>query len=295
MASASTSASSLTAPVSTSDQDNEAMVALKARFYNEICAELKPKVNVIETRAIYRHQVEELMSILRNKTKPKYYYFKDRYKISSSDPPELISTVKSGEDGEEGRDLVVVCLEDMFDSCMHVHQMCGHGGRSVMVPQACLLFCNVTRRIIEIFLTYSEEYQAKRKKTKLHGMVVKPIRSEYYNSRMQIDLVDMQSLPDGEYKWVLNAQDHLTKFSHLRPLKKKCMKEVAWELYLIFCRCGAPVILQSDNGKEFRNGLVKSLKLLWPGLEIVHGRPRAPQTQGSVEVSNGDWQSMFMV
>jgi len=115
---------------------------LKARFYNEICAELKQKVNVIETRAIYRHQVVELMSILRNKTKPKYYYYKDRYKIFSSDPPELISTVKSGEDGEEGRDLVVVCLEDMFDACMHVHQMCGHGGRSVMVPQACLLFCN---------------------------------------------------------------------------------------------------------------------------------------------------------
>jgi len=60
MASASTSASSLTAPVSTSDQDNKAMVALKARFYNEICAELKPKVNVIETRAIYRHQVVEI-------------------------------------------------------------------------------------------------------------------------------------------------------------------------------------------------------------------------------------------
>ena len=126
-------------------------------------------------------------------------------------------------------------------------------------------------------------------------MVIKPIRSELYNSRMQIDLVDMQSLPDGEYKWVLNCQDHLTKFCHLRPLKKKCMKEVAWELYLIFCRCGAPIILQSDNGKEFRNGLVKALKLLWPDLQIVHGRPRTPQTQGSVERSNGDWQGKRLI
>ena len=83
------------------------------------------------------------------------------------------------------------------------------------------------------------------------------------------------------------SQDHLTKFSHLRPLKKKCMKEVAWELYLIFCR--APVITQSVNGKKFRNSLVKSLQLLWPGLQIVHGRPRAPQTQGTCEF---DWQGI---
>ena len=107
---------------------------------------------------------------------------------------------------------------------------------------------------------------------------------------MQIDLVDFQSLPDGEYKWILNAQDHLTKFSHLRPLRAKSAKEVAWALYKIFCRCGAPVILQSDNGKEFRNQLISSLVLLWPGLQIVHGRARTPQTQGSVERSNGDFQ-----
>ena len=49
------------------------------------------------------------------------------------------------------------------------------------------------------------------------------------------------------------AQDHLTKFCHLRPLKSKEAKEVARNLFEIFCQFGAPVILQSDNGKEFRN------------------------------------------
>ena len=61
-------------------------------------------------------------------------------------------------------------------------------------------------------------------------------------------------MPDGEYNWVLNAQNHFKKFSQLRALKKKIRKEVAWQLfsdlYLIFCRCGELVILQSDNGKE---------------------------------------------
>jgi len=110
---------------------------------------------------------------------------------------------------------------------------------------------------------------------------------------MQIDLVDMQSCADGKYKWVLNAQDHLTKYCHLRPMTSKCAVEVAKELYFIFSEFGAPIILQSDNGTEFRNKVVKSLKTLWPGLEIVHGRARRPQTQGSVERSNGDWQGIF--
>ena len=32
---------------------------------------------------------------------------------------------------------------------------------------------------------------------------------------------------------------------------------------------------------------------MWPGLQIVHGRPRHPQSQGSVERSNGDIQDML--
>ena len=34
-------------------------------------------------------------------------------------------------------------------------------------------------------------------------------------------------------------------------------------------------------------------KILWPDLQIVHGRSRRPQTQGSVERANGDFQPML--
>ena len=46
-------------------------------------------------------------------------------------------------------------------------------------------------------------------------------------------------------------------------------------------------ILQSDNGREFA-GVVEELKLMWPELVIVNGKPRHPQSKGSVERSNGD-------
>jgi transposase InsO family protein len=51
---------------------------------------------------------------------------------------------------------------------------------------------------------------------------------------------------------------------------------------------GAPVILQSDNGREFVAKIIEELAAMWTGLKIVHGKPRHPQSQGSVERSNQD-------
>lgn len=89
-----------------------------------------------------------------------------------------------------------------------------------------------------------------KKKTKKKGLVVKPIISKDFNSRCQVDLIDMQSEADGEYRFILNYQDHLTKFTILKPLKNKTADAVAVELIEIFCILGAPIILQSDNGKQ---------------------------------------------
>ncbi len=70
--------------------------------------------------------------------------------------------------------------------------------------------------------------------------------------------------------------------------KNKTAAEVAWHLLEIFLTFGAPAILQSDNGKEFVASVITELKQLWPDLKIVHGRPRHPQSQGSVERSKGE-------
>ncbi|CAJ0947812.1 unnamed protein product, partial [Mesorhabditis belari] len=61
----------------------------------------------------------------------------------------------------------------------------------------------------------------------------------------------------------------------------------------IFGTYGAPKILQSDNGKEFANRLVKELVNRWPSCRIVHGRPRHSQSQGSVERANQDVEKIL--
>jgi len=64
-------------------------------------------------------------------------------------------------------------------------------------------------------------------------------------------------------RWILlihyDLSRPLAKFTNLRPLKSKTAEEVACQLTDIFCMFGAPFILQSDNGQEFGNKIIKKL------------------------------------
>lgn len=96
----------------------------------------------------------------------------------------------------------------------------GHGGRDRMLAVTSKKYANVTKEMICIFLSMCEVRQQKKVKKK-KGMVSKPILHTEMNSRCQVDLIDFQTQQDGEFKFVMVYQDHLTKFVLLRPLKSK--------------------------------------------------------------------------
>ena len=75
-------------------------------------------------------------------------------------------------------------------------------------------------------------------------------------SWIRCDYIDMQSNPDGEYKWIMVYEDHLTKYCIVLPGKTKTAEETAEKLKFIFSILAAPVILQSDNGREFVNQVI---------------------------------------
>ena len=85
------------------------------------------------------------------------------------------------------------------------------------------------------------------------GVVVKPIVTNGMNKRCQVDCIDMQSSPDGDFRYIMVYQDHGTKFTNLRALETKQADEIASHLVHIFCNFGSPLFLQSDNGREFVN------------------------------------------
>ena len=90
-------------------------------------------------------------------------------------------------------------------------------------------------------------------------------------------------------------QDHLTKFCVLQPFKSKRPTEVAAPILDLFLFLGAPAILQSDKGPELTAHGISEIKDIWTALFMDHGKARHPQSQGSVERSNGDIKDMSAV
>jgi hypothetical protein len=107
-----------------------------------------------------------------------------------------------------------------------------------------------------------------------------------FMTRLQIDLVDMRTRPDGELKWILHCRDYFTKYSWVYALPSKEARHVAENLLQLFFQFSPCKILQSDNGKKFTAKVIKDMKIMWPGLVILNGRPRHPQSQGLVECGN---------
>jgi hypothetical protein len=80
--------------------------------------------------------------------------------------------------------------------------------------------------------------------------------------------------------------DVFTGFVVLRPLKSTTADEVAQHLWDIFCIIGIPKILQSDNGPEFQNQILKALCKL-TGIDKRYIAPYNPRADGKVERAVG--------
>lgn len=210
-------------------------------------------------------------------------------KIGVNDDQKLVASLSK----TNGAVKYFVILEDCFTIVHKIHLDTGHGRRDRMLKELeKSKYQNIPRVVVVEYLKLCKPCEEKGKNPK-KGMVVKPILSKEFNERGQVDLVDYQSTPDGEFKFVLNYQDHLTKFTMLKALKTKTANEVADNLIDIFSTLGAPTILHSDNGGEFVNKIISAVVKKWPNLKLVHGKPRHSQSQGSVERSNQDIEAMI--
>ena len=149
-------------------------------------------------------------------------------------------------------------------------------------------YANITARSLELYKSYCTECQRKKKRPTVTGVVVRPLLTSDFNSRGQVDLIDMQSMPHPGNKWIMVYQDHLTTFCVIRAIVCKRATEVTLHLVDIFLLLGAPVVLRSDNGSEFTANEITEVQGLWPGLKLVRDKTRHPQSQCSVERANGD-------
>lgn len=96
----------------------------------------------------------------------------------------------------------------------------------------------------------------------------------------------MEQQPDNNYRFIGHICDHFTKYRVLFGMTTKEPKEVATSLrrfYLAYF--GLPKIIQSDNGTEFVDSIIKTVVALWPGkAQIINGSPRHSQSQGALQL-----------
>ncbi len=139
---------------------------------------------------------------------------------------------------------------------------------------------------------------------------IKPIITYSFGTQGQVNLIDFQSMPDGDFCFLLNYIDHGVKFLFGIPPTCKHASCIAVALLEIFTLVGPPMILQSDNGNEFNTAamtrkqvnefhgklvgltdlelseIITEVRQLWPKCWMVRRSPRHSPSNGGVEQVN---------
>ena len=249
------------------------------------------KINKIMKQVDYAEAINlmEKTTEITKENRNRYYYLISKYQVLKIGETKRL--VRKTEKKTEIQ--YYAYAEELFNIFKEAHTVVGHGGLHKTQLSGVKNYANITREIIQLYNSLCEACIRKNTKKGYKNSVVKPIISDDFLCRGQVDLIDMQSSSDGPWNWIMNYQDHHTKFCVLRALTQKCAKEVAANLIEIFLTFSAPGLLQSDNGREFVNKVIDEMKLLWPNLKIINGRARHPQSQGSIERSNQCVENML--
>ena len=117
----------------------------------------------------------------------------------------------------------------------------------------------------------------------------KPFNEQIISSkpreRYVMDLTDIkENINDDKYnfKYIFNIIDHYTKICGSYLLENKKSDSILIALNDFISRYGYPTIIQSDNGKEFRNIKLQEFCEI-NNIKLYYSKPRHPQTNGIVE------------
>ena len=104
--------------------------------------------------------------------------------------------------------------------------------------------------------------------------------------RLAMDILDVcDPTPEG-FRYILVIADYFSKWTEAFPMKNKCADTVADILVgNIILRFGMPLVIHSDQGREFENGLMKSLCALL-GCTKTRTAPYHPESDGMIERFN---------
>lgn len=167
-------------------------------------AEFEKKVNEMyavreKSRRTFWHRnhfnkvVQILLECKNNeKKKAEHYYFSKIYELVTVGNNHSVCLKKNS---DKNRFVYVIPYEDFYDKLMEAHLATLHGARDKMYFH-CKDKWKISKEACQLFSSMCRTCARKRVKP-VKGVVVKPIVTEGFNGRGQVDLIDLQSCPDG--------------------------------------------------------------------------------------------------
>ena len=175
---------------------------------------------------------------IKGADRQRYYRLKKKYSVRQTQSSRLLYTSSA----ESPYPIRVLAKEELFDVFQNTHTSgAKHLGRDRLFTDLNKKhYSGFSREIVVLFVSLCDECQLQKSKKSLKSTVCKPIRSEDFASRGQVDLIDLQNTDEVNrpYNFLLVYQDHLTKFVVLRPLQRKTAAEVSEVIFDIFCLIG---------------------------------------------------------
>ena len=144
----------------------------------------------------------------------------------------------------------VITEDQIFDTIVTVHNSLGHAGQNATCNKVGYEYYGIAHAETQYLIKLCEICHRKAQ-SKSKGPL-KSIETSRLFERVQIDLIDMTSTPDGEYVWICHMEDHFSKFHMLFAIRNKEAATVARKIHHWLAILGIFEILQSDNGTEFK-------------------------------------------
>lgn len=174
-------------------------------IFNEKMVEFYANHNQSNRSIWSRSDLEYAIKILSEidsgvtKTANHYHYQKHYYlaKIGSVTRVCVKKKKKNDKPETEQSSLIyMIPFEEYYDKLKDAHIACGHGGRDRTHYQAGAKW-KISKKSCGIFVSLCRTCSRKKGFAR-KNLVVKPITTDGFNMRCQIDLVDFQSCPDGK-------------------------------------------------------------------------------------------------
>ena len=183
--------------------------------------------------------------------------------------------------------LIVVYQErviELIDKVYNNITVGGYRGREALYSMLLQKYVGITKMDVVDYLNNRQVHQVMKQ---AEQRVLQPLRPAYVNHWWQLDVLYLVNFEkkgsNSNFKYILTVIDIFSKYTWVKPLKSRTMKEITDVMKYIILQNGAPEILHGDN--EFRVEGIFDLKEY--GIKSFRfGRAYNSRSQGAVERQN---------